>query len=107
MYIAYQILVELGINKVWKVFSRLSNLKPSVMRNRYNDALSMPSILDFGEKIREYLRECGFWVSSTSTTVRVRPIFYPKYRRTFAPDFRTPPVQRSGAFPFTISRLLG
>ncbi len=32
------------------------NMKPSVMRTRYNDALSMPSILDFGEKIKEYLR---------------------------------------------------
>lgn len=55
-YLAYQISVALGINNVWKVFSRFWNMKPSVMRTRYNDALSMPSILDFGEKIKEYLR---------------------------------------------------
>lgn len=55
-YLAFQISVTLGINNVWKVFSRFWNMKPSVMRTRYNDALSMPSILDFGEKIKEYLR---------------------------------------------------
>ena len=55
-YLAFQISVALGINNVWKVFSRFWNMKPSVMRTRYNDALSMPSILDFGEKIKEYLR---------------------------------------------------
>lgn len=39
-----------------------------------------------------------FLVSSTSTTVRVRPIFYPKYRRTFAPEFRTNMVWVPGLF---------
>ena len=55
-YLAYQIACKLNINKVWKVFSEFWHMKPSVMRTRYNDALSMPSILDFGEKIKEYLR---------------------------------------------------
>ena len=55
-YLAYQISVALDINNVWKVFSRFWNMKPSVMRTRYNNALTMPSILDFGEKIKEYLR---------------------------------------------------
>lgn len=49
-YLAYQISVALEINNVWKVFSRFWNMKPSVMRTRYNTALTMPSILDFGEK---------------------------------------------------------
>lgn len=55
-YLAFQISVALGINNVWKVFSGFWNMKPSVMRTRYNNALTMPSILDFGEKIKEYLR---------------------------------------------------
>lgn len=73
-YLAFQISVALGINNVWKVFSRFWNMKPSVMRTRYNDALSMPSILDLvkNQRIFTIMR---LLVSSTSTTVRVRPIF--------------------------------
>lgn len=73
-YLAFQISVTLAINNVWKVFSRFWNMKPSVMRTRYNDALSMPSILDLvkNQRIFTIMR---LLVSSTSTTVRVRPIF--------------------------------
>lgn len=59
-YLAYQISVALGINNVWKVFSRFWNMKPSVMRTRYNDALSMPSILDFGEKSKNIYDNAAF-----------------------------------------------
>lgn len=60
-YLAFQISVALGINNVWKVFSRFWNMKPSVMRTRYNDALSMPSILDFGEKSKNIYDNAAFW----------------------------------------------
>lgn len=59
-YLAFQISVALGINNVWKVFSRFWNMKPSVMRTRYNDALSMPSILDFGEKSKNIYDNAAF-----------------------------------------------
>ncbi len=55
-YLAYQIAYKLGINNVWKVFSEFWCMKPSVMRTRYNEAISTQSIAEFGEKIKECLR---------------------------------------------------
>ena len=55
-YLAHRIAEELRITNMWVLFGRFWNVKPKLLRNKYNDALSMPSILDFGEKIKEYLR---------------------------------------------------
>ena len=55
-YLAYQIACKLNINHVWKVFSEFWHMKPSVMRTRYNDAISSPSIAEFYEEIKECLQ---------------------------------------------------
>lgn len=55
-YLAYQIACKLNINKVWKVFSEFWHMKPSVMRTRYNEAISSPSIAEFYEEIKECLQ---------------------------------------------------
>ena len=55
-YLAYQIACKLNINHVWKVFSEFWHMKPSVMRTRYNEAISSPSIAEFYEEIKECLQ---------------------------------------------------
>lgn len=55
-YLAYQIACELNINHVWKVFSEFWHMKPSVMRTRYNEAISSHSIAEFQERIEECLQ---------------------------------------------------
>ena len=54
-YLAYQIAYKLGINNVWKVFSEFWGMKSSVMRTRYNEAISTQSIAKFDEK---KIKEC-------------------------------------------------
>ena len=55
-YLAYQIAYKLGINNVWKVFSEFWHMKASVMRARYNEAISTQSIAEFDKKIKECLQ---------------------------------------------------
>ena len=55
-YLAYQIACKLNINNVWKVFSEFWHMKPSVMRTRYNEAISSHSIAEFYEEIKECLQ---------------------------------------------------
>lgn len=55
-YLAYQIACKLDINHVWKVFSEFWHMKSSVMRTRYNEAISSHSIAEFQEKIKECLQ---------------------------------------------------
>lgn len=55
-YLAYKIACKLDINHVWKVFSEFWHMKSSVMRTRYNEAISSHSIAEFQEKIKECLQ---------------------------------------------------
>ena len=54
-YLAYKLSIKLHITKLWKVFSQLWNMNPAVLRTRYNEAISMPSMGEFGDKINKYI----------------------------------------------------
>lgn len=54
-YLAYKLSIKLNITKQWKVFSQLWDMNPAVLRTRYNEAISMPSMGEFGDKIKKYI----------------------------------------------------
>lgn len=54
-YLAYKLSIKLHITKLWKVFSQLWDMNPAVLRTRYNEAISMPSMGEFGDKINKYI----------------------------------------------------
>ena len=54
-YLAYKLSIKLHIAKLWKVFSQLWDMNPAVLRTRYNEAISMPSMGEFGDKINKYI----------------------------------------------------
>ena len=51
----YKLSIKLNITKQWKVFSLLWDMNPAVLRTRYNEAISMPSMGEFGDKINKYI----------------------------------------------------
>ena len=56
-YLAHRIAEELRITNMWVLFGRFWNVKPKLLRNKYNDALNQKKTLSFEKLIHNYINK--------------------------------------------------